>query len=328
MASGSPLLLCRLLLRRSDRHPIGLIDGNDLAGVAPAVVTRFLRQGFLVEREPLKDADGFVFQRVGDRVVAANVDGDGATSFASTLAIRQFDIGFEEICRAVRAGADLQGPAVHTIAQNTYWVGARGGGGRRVEYYVARVLRPQNAIDRAFALQARAGGTPIAILTPTERGLPGDILRQLAAERIGLVSIEDALVREASEPFQIKLPTMVTTSKEASAGFSIDTAGRSAKFQGQDLCLPRREFEVLVLLANERVNEDGHVSRDRVAEALAAAVRTGDRNDEQIEKVISNLRAALRRAGAAHPSDKSYPIKNRRGMGYQLLIPREQIGIF
>jgi DNA-binding response OmpR family regulator len=328
MAFGSPLKLCRLLLRRSDRHPIGLIDGNDLAGVESADVTRFLRQGFLIEREPLKDTDGFVFQRIDDHLVAANVDGDGATSFASNLAIRQFDIGFEEICRAMRAGADLQGPAVHTIAPSTYWVGARGGGGRRVEYYIARVLRPQNAIDRAFALKARAGGKPIVILTPTDRGLPGDVLRQLAAERIDLVSIEEALVPEASEPFQIELPTMVTTPKEASAGFSIDTAGRSAKFQGQELGLARREFEVLVLLANERVNEDGHVSRDRVAAALAAAVRTGERNDEQIEKVISNVRAALRQAGAAHPTDKLHPIKNRRGMGYQLLIPREQIGIF
>jgi DNA-binding response OmpR family regulator len=328
MASASLVKLCRLLLRRSDRHPIGIVDGSDLAEFEPRLLRAFVNVRLLVEREILVEGDGFVFLRDGENIVAANIDGDGVTSMASAAASRQYDIGFEAICSQIRAGANLRGQPVAVVAPNTYWLGSRGTGSRRVDYYVARVIRPHNSLDRAFALKIRSNGNPVVILTPTDRELPGNVIRQAAAESIAIASIEDALIADADEPFRIELPSAVSKSRPISARLSVDTTGKSAKFDGNVLKLPRREFEVLVLLSSERVAEDGNVTRDRIAAALSSAIPGGERYDEQIEKVVSNLRRILRAAGAIDSSDRRFPIQSQRGMGYRLMLPAEEIEVF
>jgi DNA-binding winged helix-turn-helix (wHTH) protein len=330
MASASHVSLSRLLLQRSDQHPIRIIDGADLRDQPQEIVRQFLSLGVLVEREAPSDVDGFVIQHSGGRAIAVNLDGDGITTEVDAASIRQYDIDMMALCRQLRwASSVLEGRAVEPVGASAFWLGAIGTGSRRVEYFVARRLRPATALDVAFALKAHAGGLPIVVLTPTERDLPGAVRRQLDAADITLAAIDGLLDANASEPFTIKIPTPVRKApRSPHTRLDVDVEGASARYDGTLLPLPRREFQVLVRLANERTNEDGWVSRDAISDALRAATASDDRNDEQIDKVVSNLRRTLRSASVNEGTKKTYPIETGRGQGYRLLIPPNEIHVF
>lgn len=330
MASASHASLSRLLLQRSDQHPIRIIDGADLRDHLPEIVRQFLTLGILVERETPSDADGFAIQHSRGRVFAVNLDGDGITTEIDPACTRQYDIDMMALCRQLRrASKALEGRPVEPVSTSAFWLGAIGTGSRRVEYFVARRLRPATALDVVFALKAQADGLPIVVLTPTERDLSGAVRRQLDASDITIVAIEGLLEANASEPLTIKIPTPASKAAGSTpARLTVDVQGASARFDGALLSLPRREFQVLVRLANERVDQDGWINRDTLADALRVATNSDDRNDEQIEKVISNLRATLRSAGADEGAKRTYPIESGRGQGYRLLIPANEIYIF
>jgi DNA-binding winged helix-turn-helix (wHTH) protein len=234
------------------------------------------------------------------------------------------------VCRQLRrASSVLAGRPVEPVGVSAFWLGAIGTGSRRLEYFLARRLRAKTAVDIAFALKAHAGGLPIVVLTPTERDLPVAVRRQLDGADITLAAIDELLDANASEPLAIKIPTPVSkTHRSSNTRLDVDVEGASARCDGKLLSLPRREFQVLVRLVNERTNEDGWVSRDVVADALRAATASDDRNDEQIDKVVSNLRRALRSAGVTEGSKGTYPIASSRGQGYRLLVPQNDIHIF
>jgi hypothetical protein len=45
MASADRVALLRLLLRQTDRHPLGAVDGVDLADAEPALIERLRADG-------------------------------------------------------------------------------------------------------------------------------------------------------------------------------------------------------------------------------------------------------------------------------------------
>lgn len=330
MASASHVSLSRLLLQRSDQHPIRIIDGADLRDQPQEIVRRFLTLGLLVEREAPSDVDGFAIQHSGGRAIAVNLDGDGITTEVDPASIRQFDIDMMALCRQLRrASGVMEGRPVEPVGASAFWLGAIGTGSRRVEYFLARHLRAKTALDVAFALKAHAGSLPIVVLTPTERDLPGAFRRQLDGADITLAAVDGLLDASASEPLTIKIPTPVGKApRSVPARLTVDVEGGSARYDGTRLSLQRREFQVLVRLVNERTNEDGWVSRDVMADALRAATASDDRNDEQIDKVVSNLRKVLRAAGMTDGTKGTYPIQSGRGQGYRLLIPANEIHVF
>lgn len=234
------------------------------------------------------------------------------------------------LCRQLRrASSVLEGRPVEPVGASAFWLGAIGTSSRRVEYFLARRLRPKTALDIAFALKAHAGSLPIVVLTPTERDLPVVVRRQLDGADITLAAIDGLLDANASEPLAIKIPTPISkTPRSPHTRLAVDVEGGSARCDGTLLSLPRREFQVLVRLVNERLNEDGWVSRDVLADALNAATGSNDRNDEQIDKVISNLRRALRAAGITDGAKRTYPIETGRHQGCRLLIPANEIHVF
>lgn len=330
MASASHVSLSRLLLQRSDQHPIRIIDGADLRDQPPEIVRQFLTLGLLVEREAPSDVDGFAIQHSGGRAIAVNLDGDGITTEVDPTSIRQFDIDMMAVCRQLRrASSVLAGRPVEPVGVSAFWLGAIGTGSRRVEYFLARRLRAKTAVDIAFALKAHAGGLSIVVLTPTERDLPVAVQRQLDGADITLAAIDELLDANASEPLTIKIPRPVSKAHRSShTRLDVDVEGGSARYDGTRLSLQRREFQVLVRLVNERTNEDGWVSRDVLADALKAATGSNDRNDEQIDKVVSNLRKVLRAAGMTDGTKGTYPVQSGRGQGYRLLIPANEIHVF
>jgi hypothetical protein len=329
MAFASHVSLSRLLLQRSDQHPVRIVDGRDLGDQRPETVRHFVRLGILVEREGPTDLDGVIIQRSGQRVIAVNLDGDGITTEIDPECVRQYDIDLMALCRQLRQASGLEGRPVEKINAAAFWLGATGTGSRRIEYYFARRLRAANALDVAFALKGHANGLTIVVLTPTERDLPGTVRRQLDAAGVTVAAIDGMLDVGSAEPLKVTIPTLIVRGPpSASARLTVDVQGASARFDGTLLSLRRREFQVLVRLANERVNEDGWVNRDAISDALRAATASDDRNDEQIDKVVSNLRRALRAAGVTEGTKRTYPIESSRGQGYRLLVPQNDIHIF
>ena len=122
MASASHAGLCRLLLQRSDRHPIACINGDDLAKFDSQTVRWFIGRGLLIEREPLVEAGPISFQTTGDRVAAFSLDGDEETTLVATSTLRQFDIDFHAMCREIRAANKLEGRQVEVLNPKTVWL--------------------------------------------------------------------------------------------------------------------------------------------------------------------------------------------------------------
>lgn len=329
MAFGSRAALCRLLLRRSDRHPIACVDGGDLAAFDPKVVRQFIRAGLLVEREKLREVGDCVFQSVGERVVAVSVDGDGETVIAPVDALQQFDLDFLRLCEAVRKVNRLEG-RIQAIDARVVCLGGLGKGSRRREFYVVRALQARNAIDIALAVKGRASGGAVAILTPTDRLLPNDVVRRLAADQIILTAISEILKEDAEEPFTLALPqaTIAAASISGDERLVIDVQGARATFDGREVELRPREFHVLSLLAIELTEQNGFVSRNRISATIREITKNDDANEEQVEKSVSLLRNALAKAGELNAEQRAKIIETKRKVGYRLVLPPEQLRVF
>lgn len=328
MAFGSRAALCRLLLRRSDRRPIACVDGGDLAAFDPKLVREFIRAGLLIEREKLTEVGDYVFQSVGERVVAVSVDGDGETVIAPADALQQFDLDFLRLCEAVRKDNRLEG-RIQAIDARVVCLGGLGKGSRRREFYVVRALQARNATDIAFAVKGRAGG-PIVILTPTDRQLPNDVIRRLALEQVTIAAISEILKEDAEEPFTLALPqaAIAAACVPGDERLVIDVQGARATFDGQEVELRLREFHVLSLLAIELTEQNGFVLRDRISATIREITKNDDANEEQVEKSVSLLRNALATAAGLDAEQRAKIIETKRKVGYRLVLPPEQVRIF
>ncbi len=328
MASGSHAALCRLLLRRSDRHPIACVDGDDLAGFSPALVRQFERLGILIERALSSDLGTIVLAPVGEHVAAVNLDGEDETVLISARTTQQYDIDFAALCHQFRGANRFEGPRVESISSRTLWLGALGRGSRRREFYVVRGLNARNAGETALALKGRASGASVTILTPTERNLTSDILKRLSADQIAVAAIEHILTGDDQHPFAISIPAVrVAVAPSETERLTVDTQGHRARFDGSEVKLTRRDFAVLVLLANELTDQNGIVPRSSISETIREITGNKDTNEEQVEKTISRLRSALCKAGRLSPKAAKALIKMTRRVGYQLMLAPDAVRV-
>jgi DNA-binding winged helix-turn-helix (wHTH) protein len=328
MGFGSRAALCRLLLQRSDRHPIASIDADDLARFDAKDVRQCIRAGLLVEREKLTDTGSVAFQDVGGRIVGVSIDGDDQTMLAPAGALQQFDVGFLRLCEAIRKSNKLEG-RIQAIGARAACLGGLGKGSRRREFYVVRALNAQNVVDTALAVKGRAAG-PVVILTPTDRQLPNDIVRRLAADQIAIAAISEILKEDAGEPFTLAFPQMTTatTSTPCNERLVVDVQGSRATFDGQEIGLRPREFHVLTLLAIELTEQNGFVSRDRVSATIRDVTGNIDANEEQVDKSVNLLRSALAKAGRLDAKQRAKIIETKRKIGYRLVLPTDGVRVF
>lgn len=318
MVSDAHRRLSGLLLQQSDRHPIRTLSGEDLSGYDAGVVRAFEQLRLIVRERDLRDADGVVFHRDGDASLATSFE-DGDVGAASPLALATYRIEFPEIARLLRRRLGLGGSPVEALSHRIHALGARGGGRRRQQVYIVRDLRADRALEALSIVRAHADQVSSLVLTPTERELPKALLKQV--ENLQVLAISSLLGRKA-EPFPIKAPTLQMTAGAPAnrARLTVDSGGHVAQFDGDELGLQRRDFGVLVLLANEARNDGGFVSRDLIVEAIRQA--TGkDGNDEQIDKSMNRIRSALRRI------EPEPLVETKRRVGYRLTLPPTDIDV-
>lgn len=330
MASASHAALCRLLLQRSDRHPISCIDGDDLAKFDSQTVRWFISRGLLTERELLVEAGQISFQTTGDQIAAFSLDGEEETTLVARSTLRQFDIDFHAICEQIRIANKLEGRKVEVVNPKIVWLGALGKGSRRREFYVVRALQVRSAIDTALSIKGRASATSVVILTPTERSLPNDILKRLAADSISIVVISEMLEGGTTEPFSLSLQTPITADRAPGKQerLAIDAQGMRAVFDGHDVDLRPREFNVLKLLAIELTGQNGFVLRETISETIREVTGNQETNEEQVDKSINLIRDALAKAGRLKPNQRGKLIETKRKVGYRFTLPAEAVRVF
>lgn len=327
MASASLAQLTRLLLRRSDRHPVGRLNGNDQKAAGDAAFSLFLHLGFLVEETPLLDTDGIMFESIGNRVWGFFEDGTADVDIITQDDLRQFRIDLTAVCRQIRKVNRIEGPPLEPLGPFALRIGAVGSGSRRRQYFLARALRAKNALDIAHAIRGQADDGTVVILTPTERDLPSRVIKLLRSTEIEVMSIDAHLDDNAAEPFVLHL---LRTPEDVSIDepeLFIDTGGHLVCFHGADVRLTLREFSVLVALSNEAANDAGFVNRDLLHNCLPKAKGKEEISPEQLEKVISNLRSALTSAAGMPREHGRKLIISKRRIGYRLDLQREAIRI-
>lgn len=327
MASASLVKLTRLLLQRSDRHPIGRLNGNDLNTADAATFLRFLNLGLLAEMAELSDADGIMLETIGGRVWGFCSDGTGHADVLTKDDLRQFKIDVTAVCRQIRKANRIEGPPVEPLGPFAMRIGAVGSGSRRRQYFMVRALRPKNALDIAYTIRGHADEGTIVILTPTERNLPGNVIRLLRSTQIEIMPIEAHLDENAAEPLVLNLLRTPQGMPIDEPEFFIDTGGHRVCFHGADVSLTPREFSVLVALGNEAANDAGFVNRDLLLDCLRGSDDNEEVSSEQLEKVISNLRSALTSAASMPREHGRKLIISKRRIGYRLDIQQENIRI-
>src|SRR5512132_483082 len=233
MGCASPVELIRLLLRLSDRQPVGALDGLDLAGFAPAFVDRLLESGVLVERTPLREADGLVVQVAGENAVAFSIDGHDLTECVHPEALRRYEIDVLVLCKALRHASALNGAPVESLSHRLFYLGDHAAGGRRRPVYLARLLRAENALDTAFAVRGRSGPGEIVMLTPTVRPIGSELMRQLAYAGVAVLAISEILSTGSKDPFALSIPIAGLHAADPSAArLVVDVLGHTITFDG------------------------------------------------------------------------------------------------
>jgi DNA-binding response OmpR family regulator len=330
MAFVSHAQLTRLLLQRSDRHPPGCIDGSDLGSIDPAAVNWFIRLRLLVEREQPTEADGGILQNVGDRWVSASADGEVETRPIDANALKQFDIDLLELCRQLRGANGWHGSPVERFGPRAFWLGAIGTGSRRRAFVLVRAMRDENAIDTALAVRGRADVGSVVILTPTERNLSTGVAKRLAAERVQVLPIAEMVDENAAEPLALRIPPAVNSTADVGGEerLVVDVQGGRAWFDGKEVDVRAREFAVLTLLAIELTDQDGFVTRDAIYAGLRSATGSENVQEEQIEKSVSLVRAALAKACGMTRQQGGSLIKVKRRVGYRLDLPSASVRVY
>lgn len=319
MASACPVKLTRLLLQRSDRHPVGRLNGADQKLVDSAL-SLLLHLGIVVEEPLLSEQDGVVFEVIGDKVWGFCGDGTAVAENATIQDLRQFRIDLAALCRQIRKANNMQGAPVEKLGAFAFRVGATGTGVRRRQFFLARALRARNALGIAYAIRGQADDGPIVILTPTARDLPASTVQVLAADQIEIMSIDDHLDDQATDLLALRMPSSSRhgVAAEDPAALIIDTGGHRAHFHSVEIDLAIREFGVLVLLANEAADEAGIVRRDMLLDSLKEANDGEEVTPEQLEKVISGIRGALTAAAGMPREHGRMLVLAKRGVGYRL----------
>ncbi len=331
MDSASPADLLRLLLRRSDRHPVGTLDGIDLEGQAPEAIDRLFEAGILVEHAPLDVIDDRPVQRAGATAFALCPAGERLPEELDPRTLRRFEIDLNRLCVAIRQANGLSGAPVERLSHRLFHLGEFSGGGLRRAVFLVRLLRDDNVVDTILTLRGRVGRDDIIMVTPTVSILTLETSRRIALEGVALVAMTESLRPEDRELFALTLPVASPAQgrNPTQARLIVDTGGGTARFDGREAVLARREFDMLVVLANEAATGGGFVERDILYSAMQGEKHPDKAlatvYDEQITKSISLLRKALGETAGISAGDRKALIQVKKKVGYRLTLDRADI---
>jgi DNA-binding winged helix-turn-helix (wHTH) protein len=328
MKFASAAGLIRLLLQQSDRHPIRSIGAADLQPYDPRFVRTLRNSGILTEREDLRDDGASVFQVVDDALIAVDPETGACESGGDALDIQAFDIDIGAICRAIREQSGLEGPGPSAITTRVWRLGRYVGHGRTAEICLVRRLREATAQEVVDHVRGAIDTeTSVALISLARIDLPTAVARQLDAMRMTVVVAEDLMGQVPGSPFALNLDRirLASSMPAVETRLVVDRTGRRAIFDGVELSIEPRDFDVFVLMADEAADAGGWVLRDSISATLRASTRR-DGNPEQVDRCISRLRAAFRNSAGLTEMPRHALVETKPKVGYRLTLATSEIG--
>lgn len=328
MKSGSAAELIRLLLQQSDRHPIRSIGAADLQPYDQRFVRSLRNLGILTEREDLRDDGATVLQVVDDALIAVDPETGACERHDDALDVQTFGIDFAEICRAIREQSGLEGPGPTMISTRVWRLGRSSRHGRVAEICLVRRLREETAQEIVDHVRGAIDTeSAVALISLGRSDLPTAVARQLDPLRMTVAAADDLMGHAPGTPFAMDLDRirLATSLPTVDTRLLVDRTGRRVIFEGVELTVEPRDFDVFVLLADEAADAGGWVLRDSIAAALRAS--TGrDGNPEQVDRSINRLRDVFRKEPRLTGVPKNGFIETKSKVGGRLTLAASEIG--
>ena len=328
MKSGSAAELIRLLLQQSDRHPIRSIGAADLQPYDQRFVRSLRNLGVLTEREDLPDDGVTVLQVVDDALITVDPETGACERHDDALDVQTFDIDFAEICRAIREQSGLEGPGPTMISTRVWRLGRSPRHGRVAEICLVRRLREETAQEIVDHVRGAIDTeSAVALISLGRCDLPTPVARQLDALRMTVAVADDLMGHAPGTPLAMDLDRIrvATSLPTVDTRLLVDRTGRRVIFEGVELTIEPRDFDVFVLLAEEAAAAGGWVLRDSIAATSRA--RTGqDSNLEQVDRSINRLRDVFRKEPRLTGVPKNGFIATKSKVGGRLTLAASEIG--
>lgn len=320
--------LIRLLLLQSDRHPIRSIGAADLQPYDPRFVRTLRNLGILTEREDLRDDDGAFLQVVDDALIVVDPETGACERHDDALDVQAFDIDIGAICRAIREQSGLEGPGPSAISARVWRLGRYVRHDRASEICLVRRLREEAAQEIVDHVRGAIDTeSSVALISLGRSDLPTAVARQLDAMRMTVVVAEDLMGHTPGAPFALSLDRirLVSSMPKVETRLVVDRIGRRVIFDGVELSIEPRDFDVFVLLAEEASDAGGWVLRDSIVAALQAS--TGrDGNLEQVDRSINRLRDVFRKEPRLTGVSRNGFIETKSKVGSRLTLAASEIG--
>ena len=316
MASASRALL-RSLLRQSDRHPVGRLDGVDLEGADPRLVERLLARGVLREVQPLGHVDDRVVAVSSRGCQAVSIDGGEADADIDPRTLRQLEIDLPALAELVGHSAGLVGP-IERIDQRLISLGRLSA----AAVFLARNLRDAVVPEVARSIRQLIGSGAAVLLTPTERELGLEARRMLDDGRIRLAAVETLLPDVPSAELHLDLAAALHDDRREAPRLVIRRQARTVRLDGTDVPVAPQPFDLLVVLADEALEARRHLQRRDIEDRLFGKSVHG----HDVSDIVRRLRDAL--APAVGGKDAAARlIENKPRLGYRLALEPHEIDL-
>jgi hypothetical protein len=322
--------LAALLLRRSASGPGAALWGRDAAPHFGPAFDRLLADGVLAERAPAavwgpcRACDCALRARpiaeVGGKLVAECPEDANASLVLAPHEVRSFAIDVGALVAALARASGLAG-APEPLADGIWHLGTLADG--RAVVLVLFQAAAADAGGLIAVLRGAVAPPATTLLLPT--GVPPAALRRLRDVGCHLAAVVDAL-----DGGELRLDRAALAPPTAGGArgardpnlLVIDRMAVAATFGGVPLRLEPRDFRALTVLAREAGDGGAVALRDDLYKALVGREDLeAPIGDEQVDKSVSRIRAALCRAAGLRRGAGRTLVVGVRKHGYRLAAP-------
>jgi len=342
MVSAFPDEALQHLLEQLDAGPRPMLSGADLTSCPPGILDSWLAERLLTELAPLDELPSCdcaiddcrrIIQREGAKAWAFCANGSAAPLEMDPEHLRQFRVQVPTFQRMLRTANKLDDGEITEYTPVLCFLGRMQIAEQKLPVVLACRLRSQSAGSLIFEVRKRLAKKPVLVLTPTPRPLALSSLQDCQKEGLVVTAISELLIR----PNQLtldrrKLEALVYPTRSgfaATAILRLEVGGALCWFKGAEVTLSKMPFDVLVLLAREAQAGPGWVSRDRIFERCWREDwgRGVPPNDEQITKMVSEVRNTLRAAGGLSLTEARRLVQTKSKVGYRLNLRPDEIEV-
>jgi hypothetical protein len=318
--------LISLVLQRIDSHPIGELDGLEVERFGRPALDLLLERRVLVERPALTELDGCPVQWLGGKPFVFDLEGERLPEEIDPRLLTTYEIDLLTLCHALRRANHLAGPPVEEVSGLVCFVGAHGSGNRRRFVCLARGVRDDAAFDLMSIIRARVGSSPLLLLTARPVELRRRTRQHLEEGRVRVLPLLDALDPATSDPFTLQAAILdrAWTVARSDARLRIDTVGRQAMLDAEEISLSRLEFAVFAALAEEASDKNGFVPRDDLLQIIEAHGSDLEypATAASLDNILSRIRRALAAVAGIPSSDMTALVQTSRKVGHRLNLRR------